>query len=341
MLQEIEFEHPFIYINILHISTIMPELSKALQRFYPRPSPLQPLVGNFLEQYGLEVLIKRDDLIDPALSGNKWRKLHLNLLEAERLEASTLLTFGGAYSNHIYAVAAAGQGFGFQTIGMIRGEQPKTFGATLRFAESCGMVFRFLSRTDYRNKNIPTDIDMDGTYLIPEGGTNCLGVKGCASIVTEVQEQLSGEAAIDYWCTSSGTGGTAAGIINQLQGQSQVLVFSSLKGDFLQGDIEQLLQKCTYTSWTNWQLMTEYHFGGYAKFKPELIEFMDAFKKQTGIALDPVYTGKMVYGIVDLAAKGFFKKGSRILIVHTGGLQGMAGFYEQRKQNRNGNRNRN
>lgn len=307
----------------------MPDLAELLKKFEARKSPLIPLNLDGLDKYGVSIFIKRDDLIDPYLSGNKWRKLHLNLAEAIRLNKSTLVTFGGAYSNHIYATAAAGRQFGFKTIGIIRGEEPKKYGATLRFADECGMQLRFISRSDYREKKMPQDIDQASAYILPEGGTNCLGIKGCERIVTEVKEQIPVDTKIDYWCTSSGTGGTASGIITALAGNSKTLVFSSLKGDFLKSDIQNLLASCSAKKYKNWELITDYHFGGYAKFKPALIEFINQFKSTSNIPLDPVYTGKMFYGVFDLLEKGFFAKGSTIVLVHTGGLQGVAGYNER------------
>jgi len=307
----------------------MPDLNELIKEFEQRISPLEQLVINDLDKYGVTIYVKRDDLIDPYLSGNKWRKLHFNLLEAVRSNKSTILTFGGAYSNHIYAVAAAGRQFGLKTIGIIRGEAPKEYGATLRFANDCGMQLRFISRRSYREKTIPEDINQDTCYILPEGGTNCLGVQGCKQIVTEVENQLPATTKIDYWCTSSGTGGTASGIISALGEAAKVLVFSALKGDFLKTDIQKLLETCTDRNYNNWDLITDYHFGGYAKFKPELIQFINHFKSTTNIPLDPVYTGKMFYGVFDLLQKGFFKKGSTIVLVHTGGLQGVAGFNER------------
>jgi len=307
----------------------MPDLNKLIQEFDSKMSPLELLIFNELSQHGVSMYVKRDDLIDAHLSGNKWRKLNYNLREAIRLEKPAILTFGGAYSNHIYAVAAAGRQFGLKTIGIIRGEAPKEYGSTLRFASKCGMKLHFLSRSAYREKTIPQDIDLSSCYILPEGGTNCLGLKGCKRIVTEVQQQIPTHTKIDYWCTSSGTGGTASGIISALNNDSNALVFSALKGDFLKTDIQKLLETCEAKTYNNWQLITDYHFGGYAKFKPELIEFINQFKSTTGIPLDPIYTGKMFYGIFDLLKKGFFEKGSTIVAVHTGGLQGVAGFNER------------
>ncbi len=272
--------------------------------------------------------IKRDDLLHPQISGNKWRKLCYNLSDAKQQGKKTLLTFGGAYSNHIYAVAAAGQLLGFKTIGLIRGEKPAEFGATLRFVKSAGMELHFLSRTAYRQKEIPKIINQEKCFLIPEGGTNGLAIPGCEEIVDEVLEQMDGKAP-DYWCLSCGTAGTITGVISGLAGRSQVLGFPALKGDFLKDTIIRLQKEFNLAEQHNWQLITDYHFGGYARFQPELIEFMHSFYSETRILLDPVYTGKLFFGIFDLIEKNFFPKGANIVAIHTGGLQGIIGFNER------------
>lgn len=297
-------------------------------------SPIQEIQHDLLQSKGIQLLIKRDDLIHPQVSGNKWRKLKYNLLVAKKEQQNTLLTFGGAFSNHIYATAAAGKVFGFKTIGLIRGERIEPLNPTLAYAESVGMELYFISRTDYRKKDDITyqkqiQSKFGDFFLIPEGGTNESAIKGCSELVKEVDDQLS--ELPDYWCASCGTGGTLSGIIKGLNGRQKILGFSALKGDFHQKDISQLLYKGSDTSKVsdtldNWQINTDYHFGGYAKFKPELIDFINTFKKENNIQLEPIYTGKLFYGIYDLIKNDYFPKGSSILAVHTGGLQGIAGF---------------
>ncbi|MFN7116669.1 MAG: 1-aminocyclopropane-1-carboxylate deaminase/D-cysteine desulfhydrase [Saprospiraceae bacterium] len=298
------------------------------------PSPIEVLEVAALEEKGIRLLIKRDDLLrineHSAFCGNKWRKLKYNLYEAHRRGLSTLLTFGGAFSNHLAAVAEAGQLFGFQTIGVVRGEEILPLNPTLQFCRACGMHLHYLDRTAYRQKNEPAFAEWltqaFGTfYFIPEGGTNNLALRGCAEMVPEIQQQLNGELP-DYLAVACGTGGTLAGIISGLEGKSQAIGFSVLKGDFLQYDIAQLLQHNTDKPLTNWQIQTDYHFGGYAKFRPELIQFINNFKEKYHIILDPIYTGKLLYGLFDLVQKDFFPPDSTVLAVHTGGLQGIAGF---------------
>lgn len=272
--------------------------------------------------FGVELFVKREDKIHSFISGNKYRKLKYNLIEAKNTGFKTLLTFGGAYSNHIAAVASAGNTFGLKTIGIIRGEELKNkicYNPTLNFAKQCGMQFKFVSREDYRNKTSKLFIDnlkkeLGVFYLIPEGGTNQLAIKGCEEILNTEDENF------DFICTSVGTGGTISGLINGSKPNQKILGFSVLKGDFLKEDISNFVTK------TNWNLITDYHFGGYAKINKPLISFINGFKKDYQIPLDPIYTGKMMFGVFDLIDKGFFPANSKILAIHTGGLQGIDGM---------------
>lgn len=268
------------------------------------------------------MVIKREDLIHPFVSGNKFRKLKYNLLQAKTKNKDTLLTFGGAFSNHIAAVAAAGKEQGFKTIGIIRGEELKNgFGdnPTLNFAAECGMQFDFIARDKYSKKTEQSftsqlQAKWGDFYLIPEGGTNSFAVLGCEEILNEA------DAEFDFICCCVGTGGTIAGIINSAKPHQKIIGFPALRGDFLKEEIRKFAIN------ENWELCPEYHFGGYAKTAPELIDFMNSFFKQTGIPLDPIYTGKMVYGVIDLIAKNYFPLSSKILMIHTGGLQGIEGM---------------
>ncbi|MHA6250187.1 1-aminocyclopropane-1-carboxylate deaminase/D-cysteine desulfhydrase [Pontibacter sp. CAU 1760] len=292
-------------------------------------TPLQQLQDSLLDEQELTLYIKREDLLHPTISGNKWRKLKYNLQEATRQVHHTLLTFGGAYSNHIAATAAAGQEFGFGTVGIIRGEEHLPLNPTLQFAVSCGMQLQYISREQYRRKDELAFLQKlskqyKQPYILPEGGTNSLAVKGCIEIVQDIAVDY------DYICCAAGTGGTAAGFIAGLKGEKQVLIFPALKGgDFLKKDIEQLVYTYCGQEFGNWSLITGYHFGGYAKVKPELLAFMQAFQEQHDIPLEPIYTGKMLFGLFDLIGQGYFPKGSRIVAIHTGGLQGNAGFKQR------------
>jgi len=290
----------------------------------------QQVVLKNISEFDVSIYMKREDLIHPFISGNKYRKLKYNVLKADELNKQTLLTFGGAYSNHISAVAFAGKEFGFNTIGIIRGDElgndlEKTVdqNITLRLAYDHGMEFKFVSRSDYRLKHTDEFIEnlrkeFGDFYLVPEGGTNELAVKGCEEILKEEDENF------DFICCAIGTGGTIAGLINTENDDQKVLGFPALKGDFLKKEIEKYI-----ISGKNWSLITDYHFGGFGKISEELITFINDFKRETGIPLDPIYTGKMMFGIVDLVKKGTFKKGTKILAIHTGGLQGIDGMNDR------------
>jgi len=289
-----------------------------------------------LEEKKVELFIKREDLIHPFVSGNKFRKLKYNLLEAKKLKKKAVLTFGGAYSNHIVATAVAGKLAGFKTFGVIRGDElgknlKETIeeNATLREAQNHGMKFHFVSRELYRQKTSFGFIEKmknkwGDFYVIPEGGTNCLAVDGCQEILTEE------DAKFDYICSAVGTGGTISGLINASTKHQKIIGFPALKGNFLSEEIRKYVSRKK-----NWKLQKTYHFGGYAKFNEELIAFINNFTEQTGVLLDPIYTGKMVFGIVDLIEKGEFSEGTKILAIHTGGMQGIAGvnqLLESKKQ---------
>lgn len=271
---------------------------------------------------GISLVFKREDLIHPFISGNKFRKLKYNLLQAKAENQTTLLTFGGAFSNHIAAVAYAGKENGFQTIGIIRGDElgdKIESNPTLKFAQECGMHLEFVSREAYGLKTDGVFLKLlkqkyGSFYLIPEGGTNALAITGCEEILT------SEDASFDYVACAIGTGGTISGIINSALTHQKVLGFPALKGDFLQDEIRNFAQK------DNWELITDYHFGGYGKVNTELIAFINWFFEKTSIPLDPVYTGKMVFGIVDLVEKNYFPENTKILLIHTGGLQGIQGM---------------
>jgi 1-aminocyclopropane-1-carboxylate deaminase len=277
-------------------------------------------IGVFKNEISL--YIKREDLLHPYISGNKFRKLKYNLAEAKNLKKDTLLTFGGAFSNHILAVAAAGNEYGFKTIGVIRGEELReqiSDNPTLAKAQEFGMVFDFVSRENYRNKTNSNFIlnlkqKFGDFYLIPEGGTNEFAVKGCEEILVKTDVEF------DFICCAVGTGGTISGLINSSKDCQKVLGFPALKGDFLQEDIRKFAQK------DNWELITDYHFGGYAKTDDKLIHFINDFYQKYKIPLDPVYTSKMTFGVMDLIEKDYFLPKSKILLIHTGGLQGVSGM---------------
>ncbi|WP_234405854.1 1-aminocyclopropane-1-carboxylate deaminase/D-cysteine desulfhydrase [Leeuwenhoekiella sp. MAR_2009_132] len=288
--------------------------------------PIQNIDDHVFRSNNVFVSILREDLLHKEVSGNKFRKLKYNLIEAQEQRKDTLLTYGGAFSNHIAATAKAGQICGFNTMGIIRGEElgidlNKTLqqNATLKFAHECGMKFYFITRAEYREKDTASFREslkqkFGDFYEIHEGGTNHLAVKGCSEILNE------NTAEYDYIMCPVGTGGTIAGLIEGSLSHQKVIGFPALKGDFLNSEIEKL------TSKKNWDLNNNYHFEGYGKVNSELIAFINSFKNTHNIQLEPIYTGKMMYGLTDLISNAFFSENTRILAVHTGGLQGISGI---------------
>lgn len=301
------------------------------------PPPIQRINSVIAHRAGVELSVLRLDCMHPWVNGNKWFKLKYNLLEAREKNYTTLLTFGGAYSNHIYATAAAGNLLGFRTIGVIRGEERLPLNPTLSFAVQQGMQLVYSDRTIYRQKHTST-VQQDlqqrfgELFMIPEGGGNLNGVRGCTEIIRD-------NRTFNTVCLACGTGTTLAGIALSLDKHQQVIGFPVLKnGDFLNLEIEQLLTDylasglpTRSTSPASWQLLCDYHFGGYAKVNEQLISFSQQFTQAHAIPLDYVYTAKMFYGVMDLLQKGFFSRGDRLLLIHTGGLQGNLGI-EQRLQ---------
>ncbi|MDO6802518.1 pyridoxal-phosphate dependent enzyme [Wenyingzhuangia sp. 1_MG-2023] len=286
-----------------------------------------------LKEQKVELYIKREDLLHPFISGNKFRKLKYNLQEAEKQNKQSFVTFGGAYSNHILATAAAGKEYGFTTVGVIRGEElgvdlHKTLSQnpTLRKAHEFGMNFLFVTRSQYQQKKessflMELENQFPNSYFLPEGGTNNLAIKGCEEILTDA------DADFTHIACAMGTGGTVTGVINSSSIAQKVMVFPALKGNWIVDEIKSL-----QPNKSNWKVISDYHFGGYGKITEELITFINEFKKETAIALDPIYTGKMLFGILKEIQKGKFEQGDKILAIHTGGLQGIEGVNLRLKQ---------
>jgi 1-aminocyclopropane-1-carboxylate deaminase len=278
-----------------------------------------------LQNSQVSLFIKREDLLHPYISGNKLRKLKYNITEVKKLGFSKIVTFGGAFSNHIAATSYAGFLNNIETVGIIRGEELKFSwqeNPTLKFASEHGMQFKFVTREEYREKESVNLVqilkkEFGSFYLLPEGGTNELAIKGCEEILN------SEDATFDYITVSVGTGGTIAGIINKSSSNQKILGFPALKGDFLKKDI------CKFAKKNNWDLISDYHFGGYAKTSSKQILFINEFFEKYKIPLDPIYTSKMVFGVLDKIEKGYFPVGSKILMIHTGGLQGIKGMNEK------------
>jgi 1-aminocyclopropane-1-carboxylate deaminase len=298
------------------------------------PSPIQEIIDEVFTTNNVRLFIKRDDLIHSSISGNKARKLKYNLLAMEEFGYKRLVTFGGAFSNHIHATATAGKEFGIETIGIIRGDRLTSASPTLEYAEKCGMKLYFVSRTDFRHQDLIIEKlqnELGNFYLLPEGGSNKLAVKGCREIIEEVNLQLF---QADYFCCACGTGTTLAGIIAAANKNQKVIGFSALKGDFLENDVQNILHQENIQS-TNWNITDNYCFSGYSKWRPEFIHFINDFKSKYSVAIDPIYTGKMFFGIFDLIKKNFFKPNTIIVAIHTGGLQGIEGFNKIKLKNTN------
>ncbi|OIN58530.1 1-aminocyclopropane-1-carboxylate deaminase/D-cysteine desulfhydrase [Arsenicibacter rosenii] len=289
---------------------------RQLPDHFSNDTPLERLHDPFPEPVPVRLYLKRDDLIHPQVSGNKWRKLKYNLAEAQRQGHTALLTFGGAFSNHLAATAAAGKLAGFRTIGIVRGDELRPDqNPTLRFCQSCGMRLHFVGREAYRQKEDESFIDglraaYGDFYLIPEGGTNALAMRGTAEIIPEITAQLG--YAPEAVMSAVGTGGTVTGMALAALPQTRVLGVLALKST---GAFAMPAPSAA-------ELLYEYHFGGYARTTPVLLDFIRAVESRTGILFEQVYTGKMLYALYDLARKGFFPPDATVVAVHTGGLQG-------------------
>ena len=267
--------------------------------------------------HDITFIIRRLDLVHPQISGNKFFKLKYNFLEAKRQGYQHILSFGGAYSNHIAATAFAAQQFGFKSVGVIRGEElaDRPLNPTLATAQQFGMKLHFVSRDEYRRKQRPEYLaelarHFPEHYVIPEGGTNALAIQGCQEILKD------SDAQFDVICCAVGTGGTISGLIEASHAHQQILGFSALKGSFLKDEVAQLTKK------TNWNILDDYCCGGYAKTSAALVQFIRDFEAEFSILLEQVYTAKMLMGIFDLIEKNYFLARSKLLVIHSGGLQG-------------------
>jgi len=300
-------------------------------------TPVEEIVDPLIKDSGVRLIVKREDLNHPNLSGNKWHKLKYNLVAAFEEGHDTILTFGGAYSNNIYSLAAAGKLFDFNTIGLIRGNERLPLNSTLSFAVDSGMKIHYIDRESYRKRRSNSFVNSfkekyGKFYIIPDGGTNKFGVKGAGDILLNVTDKY------DYVSCACGTGGTLAGLITALDGKAQALGFFVLKdGKLLIEDVQKLVYQSSCKNYDNWNINLDYHFGGYAKINLELIQFIQRFEKNNNIPIEPIYTGKLFYGIYKLIQTGYFRRGETILAIHTGGLQGLAGMKPKIKKLLNGN----
>jgi len=298
-------------------------------------SPLQPIVSAFFPDINL--WIKRDDLLHPSVSGNKFRKLKYNLMQAEE-RRPTLISMGGAWSNHLHALAHAAQLLGLNSVGLVRGLRPSSYvgqmplNATLQDCQSTGMQLRFVSREDYRQLRENKDawqrwVAKDhGNYLwLPEGGSNALAIKGVAELIEEIRLALNGLP--DTIVLACGTGATLAGILAGLGGQGRVIGIAAVNNaDYLRQQVQQLLLDAGYPAYQNFDILLDFTHGGFAKTTPALLEFCAQFSHATQVPIEPVYTGKMLYALRDLCETGKFAKDERVVAIHTGGLQGLRGF---------------
>ncbi|AFD07479.1 1-aminocyclopropane-1-carboxylate deaminase/D-cysteine desulfhydrase [Solitalea canadensis] len=284
-------------------------------------SPVEPIENELFRQKQIEIFIKRDDLIHPFISGNKWRKLKYTLADARSLDKTHLVSFGGAFSNHLLAFASAGAKFGFKTTGIIRGDEPRELNHQLFLCKQFGMNFVFVARDAYRNKELLFEEYFKNdrnAYFVNEGGSGPLALPGCAELLDELHETY------DHIFLACGTGSTLAGIAQgaiQRNLKTQINGIPVLKGaHFLENDIKALIgDQVPFT------LHFDYHQGGYAKTNPEYLEWLSNFNR-TGLLLDHVYTGKMMKAVFDLAENDYFQPNSKILTIHTGGLIGLLGL---------------
>ncbi|MFM5650247.1 1-aminocyclopropane-1-carboxylate deaminase/D-cysteine desulfhydrase [Aeromonas veronii] len=289
------------------------------------PSPLQRLHHPLLTCYGVELWCKRDDLIHPAISGNKWRKLKYHLLHAKEHGKRHLLSFGGAYSNHIHALAAAGCQSGLRTTGIIRGEYDAVSNSTLRDARRWGMDLVFVDRQSYRRRQDPdwlAQFDAPDTLIVPEGGSSPLAIPGVAELVGEVP------FSPDLWVLPCASGGTLAGLIAGKRDREQILAIAVLKGGgFIADEVCRLHPAAAHIP--GWRIALDHHDGGYAKFSPTLWQWVQDFSATTDLPLEPIYSGKAMRGLFRELAAGRIAPGCKIVFIHTGGMQGLAGLREQ------------
>ena len=279
------------------------------------PLPIKPVDLSVFEQKNIWVQVLRLDKTHPLVSGNKWYKLKEYLQDAEKQNKRTIITFGGAYSNHIHATAAICQAYGFRSVGIIRGEQPSVLSPTLTDAKAWNMELHFVSRTYYKAKHIPDILlhKYPDHYIINEGGYGEEGMKGATDILT-----IPNKNAYSHIIAAVGTGTTLAGIISAKEPWQKAIGISVMKNNF---DLEKAIQQLTGKDEAA-TLLHDYHFGGYAKYTAELVVFMNDWYRQTHIPSDFVYTGKLFFAVNQLIQKNYFTPGSRLLIVHSGGLQG-------------------
>ncbi|MFF8877317.1 1-aminocyclopropane-1-carboxylate deaminase/D-cysteine desulfhydrase [Streptomyces flaveolus] len=282
------------------------------------PSPLQEAVDDRFERRGVRLLLKRDDLIHPDLVGNKWRKLAPNLATAH---GRTVVTFGGAYSNHLRATAAAGRLLGLPTVGVVRGQElaGRPLNPSLARCVADGMRLHFTDRSTYRRKAEPGTLaallraaGAEDAVVVPEGGSNAAAVRGCRAL----GEELAGHA--DVVALACGTGGTLAGLTAGLPRDRRTLGIPVLKGGFLTDEVRRLQQRAFGGPRGTWSLDDRFHCGGYARTTPELDSFAADFERRHGLPVERVYVAKMLYALLALTEEGTFPRGTTLAAVVTG-----------------------
>lgn len=293
-------------------------------------SILQRIYHPLFEERQINLFIKRDDLIHHDISGNKWRKLKFNVHKMLLRNQDKLVTFGGAYSNHLVATAAAGKAYGIKTIGIVRGEELKGDNESLKVCRGFGMELIFISRSLYREVsggNLTPELveKVKGAVIVPEGGYNVDGMKGCEEIVDEVNRQIPNDLPITYF-SACGTGTTLGGIAKAMRSRDRAIGISVLKSDFHKKYINRLYDEIDFHTPNEWEISLDYHFGGYAKFSLELISYINNFKREFGLQFDPIYNGKTMFAAEDMLMNGKLSSNTNVVVVHTGGLQGIKGF---------------
>lgn len=305
------------------------------------PTPLQSVSFPLLREKGISLFVKREDLRHSQISGNKWHKLKYNLQRAQERGYDCIASFGGPWSNHLHALAYAGQQYGLKTIGFVRGDLPQPLNAMLQDACDWGMELRPLSYSDYRRRYDPDFVDrittrLENAFVVPEGGANDLAIRGCVELSMEICRQ---QPDMNVLCAACGTGATLAGLIAGVSDSGgngvEVLGFAALSENrSMASDINGWSQGCGKRTKVSWRLIEEYHCGGFAKLNRPLVTFMDQWRYYSDIPLEPVYTGKLFYGLFEMIGAGHFPRGTTIVALHSGGLQGLRGMEQQMAQYR-------
>lgn len=284
-------------------------------------TPIQKINHSILVENKVSLFVKRDDLTHPLINGNKWRKLKYNLAHAKENNINQLISFSGPFSNHLFALASASRLFNFDTEVIVRGPELDADNPCLKFAAACGVKLTPVNRLTYKRRydlNYLAELQQSKpkSLIIPEGGSNQLALKGMIELAQSLPK------IDEVWC-ATGSGGTLAGLIEGLPETTKIRGVAVLKqADYLNETIKQLSPKAQQQN--NWRLLTDFHYGGYGKFSEELWHFCQNLRDQ--LPLEPIYTGKLFFTLFKLIEQGHFAAGSKIMAIHTGGLQGLSGL---------------